>query len=203
MTNIQTIFHLLSGNLSAEALEALMAEQLPDFSQVQKNCADAMATLELDVGADAVTAEIESIKRQMASTFLFSGVLGIKANLDNFLDPVARNFLDTDPEIYLREVTARTLPEYREAEASRAKFFALLTPEQRALYEDVTAYAAYLETVGPKLAHYYGYLLGNWLLPKIIPGYHPDRAQTFSYRMMLKSFFAGAGEGLLSQCGLF
>lgn len=203
MTNIQTVFRLLSGNLVAETLEALMADQLPDFSDVQRNYADAVAALELDMGADAVKAETESIKRQMASTFLFCGVLGVKANLDNFLDPVARSFLGTDPEIYLRERTARMLPEYQEAEASRARFFARLTPKQRLLYEGVTEYDIYLKTVGPKLAHYYGYLLGNWLLPKIIPSYQPDPAQTFSYRMMLKSFFDGAGEGLLSQCKVF
>jgi len=203
MTNMQTIYHLLSGDQAAEALERLMAEQLPDFSGVRKNFVNAVAALESEVGADAVNTETESIRRQMASTFLFCGVLGIKANLDNFLDPVARNFLDTDFETYLREGTARRLPGYRKAEASRARFFALLTPGQRVLYEDVTAYDAYMETAGPKLAHYYGYLLGNWLLPRIIPGYHPDPAQTYRYRMLLKSFFADAGEGLLSQCDLF
>ena len=38
-------------------------------------------------------------------------------------------------------------------------------------FEDIVVYI-YLETVVPKLAHYYGYLLGNELLPCIIPGYH-------------------------------
>ena len=95
------------------------------------------------------------------------------------------------------------LPEYRKAEASRARFFALLTPKQRALYEDVTAYDTYLKTTGSKLAHYYGYLLGNWLLPRIIPSYHPDLVQTINYQMQLKGFFADAREGLLSKWDLF
>ena len=61
----------------------------------------------------------------------FSACFGIKANLDNFTDPVARNFLDVD---------------------------------------------------------YYGYLLGNELLPRVIPGCYPDSMQTARYTAMIKSY---------------
>ena len=74
---------------------------------------------------------MEAAEKQAASQLLFSACFGIKANLDNFTNPVARNFLDVD---------------------------------------------------------YYGYLLGNELLPRVIPGYYPDSMQTARYTAMIKSY---------------
>ena len=102
---------------------------------------------------------------------------------------MTRNFLDVDSEIYLREETAHRLPEYEGAQKVLDQFYALLSPNQKVLYEDVISYSSYLETTAPKLAHYYGYLLGNELLPRIIPGYHGDMALTVRYRMMLRDYF--------------
>ena len=60
---------------------------------------------------------------------------------------------------------------------------------ERILEEYGTEYICYLETVGPKLAHYYGYLLGNAMLHRVIPGYQPDLALTLGYFTMLKNYF--------------
>lgn len=91
--------------------------------------------------------------------------------------------------IYLREETAHRLPEYTHAQSVLDQFYTSLSTNQKALYEDVVAYICYLETIAPKLAHYYGYLLGNELFPHIIPGYHMDMPLTAHYRMMLDRWF--------------
>lgn len=47
--------------------------------------------------------EKEAIARQTQFSLLFSGVLGLKTNLDNFYNPAAQSFLALDSEVYLRE----------------------------------------------------------------------------------------------------
>ena len=70
----------------------------------------------------------------------------------------------------------------------------LLTATQKELFGDILDYISYLETTGPKLAHYFGFALGNEILPNLVPGYHPDRVLTMQYKAMLTHY--------LGQCNL-
>lgn len=188
MLTTQTILEQLTGSRIVEALITVMEKKFEDFAVDRQRYIAAMDMLRKELG-DAAEDEMNAIERQSASDLLFSGLLGIKANLDNFINPIARNFLDVDSEVYLREETAHRLPEYESAQEVRCRFYALLSPAQRKTYEDVTTYTSHLETVGPKLAHYYGYLLGNELLPRVVPGYHADAVQTNRYTAKLKEYF--------------
>lgn len=194
MITTQTVLDQLAGKGIVNALLITLAENFKDFAKEKKQYEDAMKLLESELGDSGIPSVkdvAEAIERQTASNLLFSGILGLKANLDNFIDPVARNFLDTDYEIFLREQTASQLPEYRSAQQVRDRFYASLSPEQRGTYEAVASYVNYLETAGPKLAHYYGYLLGNELLYRIVPGYHQDSVQTARYSVMMQEYFGG------------
>lgn len=188
MLTMQTILEQLTGRHIVEAFVQQMAEKSEGFAADRQRYIDAMDVLQKELG-DAVLEERDAIERQLASDLLFSGFLGLKANLNNFIDPIARNFLDVDFDVYLREEMAHRLPEYERAEKSRDRFYSLLSPVQQKIYEDVLTYTSYLETVGPKLAHYYGYLLGNELLPRIVPGYHKDSILTARYTTMLENYF--------------
>jgi hypothetical protein len=44
---------------------------------------------------------------------------------------------------------------------------------------------AYLETVGFKLAHLWGFLWGNAFFQEVVPGYTPDTALTARYAQMV------------------
>lgn len=165
-----------------------MAKEHEDFAVDHQRYMDAIAALQQELG-DAVTDEIDAIEQQCASDLLFSGLLGLKANLDNFIDPVARSFLDVDFEVYLREETAHRLPDYEQAQKVRNRFYSQLTPVQKEIYEDVITYTSHLETVGPKFAHYFGYILGNALFPRAVPGYHSDMVLTIKYNAMLGDYF--------------
>ena len=123
---------------------------------------------------------------------LFSYFLGLKANWDHFMDPIGRTFLDVDAEVYLREDIARRLPDYQNAQRTQEQFYASLTPAQQERYEDITSYICHLETVGPKLAHYYGYLLGNQLFPHIVPGYGADAPLTLRYQIKLEDYLGSS-----------
>lgn len=191
MVTMQTVLDQLAGREIVESLIGVMAENFEDFAVDQKRFNDAIGVLQDELGDDvapSVKDVIAAIERQTASNLIFSGFLGLKANLDNFIDPVSRNFLDVDFETYLRDNTARRLPEYERAQEVRDKFYSLLSPAQKEIYEDVTEYVSHLETVGPKLAHYYGYLLGNEILYHIIPGYHSDVVLTMRYCTKLEEY---------------
>ena len=202
MVTMQTVLDQLTGKGIVDALIAVMSGNFPDFAEDRKRYLDTMCVLQTELGDDAsptVQDEMNAIEQQTSSNLIFSGFLGIKANLDNFIDPIARNFLAVDSEIYLREDAAHRLPEYRQAEQVHDRFYALLSNEQKEQYAQVTKYISHLETVGPKLAHYYGYLLGNEILYRVIPGYHSDDALTIRYRMMLQEYFGSQISRVLLQ----
>lgn len=190
MLSTKPIFENLTEHNLVQVFVQWMVKEYEDFAADHQRCMDAIATLQQELG-DAVTDETDAIEKQCASNLLFSGLLGLKANLDNFIDPVARNFLDVDFEVYLREETAHRLPTYEQAQKVRDQFYSLLTPAQKRIYEDVITYNSHLETVGPKLAHYFGYILGNKLLPRVVPGYHSDMVLTMNYNTMLADYFGG------------
>lgn len=188
---MQTILELLDDRIIAESMIKIMEEHSGDFREDKNRCIEAVDKLWHEMGEGAVPSvfeEIEAIHRQFASNLIFSGFLGFQANLNHYRDPVARTFLDVDFETYLLEGTAKRLPEYENAQNMRRKFYATLSPEQREIYSDIALYADHLQSVGPKLAHYYGYLLGNAILPRVVPGYCPDIRHTTQYRRRLEDY---------------
>ena len=187
MITMRTIVEWVTGKPIVEAVAAVMKNCMADFTEVEDRYDAAMCKLRAE--GVSVTEEMDAIWQQAASSLFFSGVLGIKANLNHFVDPVARDFLDVDFETFLREDLACGLPMYTQAQMVRNRFCATLSAEQREVYEDVVTYVSYLETAGPKLAHYYGYLLGNELLYRIVPGYQPDLLQTRRYQRVMEGYF--------------
>lgn len=189
MITMQEIMTYFTSSQMTDQLVRLLTELFPDFAEDRQHYLEALNALETELGSDLVRSEQNAIGQQMASVLLFCGMLGLNANLDNYIDPVGRCFLDKDPEVYLRKNTASTLPQFRQAKAVREEFYNTLSQEQRKTYDAVTTYVCHLETAGPLLAHYYGYLLGNTLLPCVVPGYHPDTAITMRYHMLLADYF--------------
>ena len=188
MLSMKSILEKLEEHQMAETFIQWLSKEDADFAADYRRYTDAIELLRTELG-DTVIDEEKAIEQQCASDLLFSGFLGLKANLDNFINPLARNFLDMDSEVYLREAIAHRLPDYERAQKSRDQFYSLLSPAQQEIYRDVNTYACHLETVVPKLAHYYGYLLGNELLPRIIPGYYEDSVLTIKYNTMLTDYF--------------
>ena len=188
MLSMKTILENLTEHHIVETFVQWMAEESEDFATDYQRYIDAIDALRKELG-NAVKEETVAIEQQCASDLLFSGFLGLKANVYNFIDPVARNFLDVDFEVYLREETAHRLPEYERAQKIRDRFYSQLTSVQKETYEDVITYTSHLETVGPKLAHYFGYIIGNQILPRIVPGYHSDMVLTIKYNSMLEDYW--------------
>ena len=173
MIDVKTIMEQLTGQALTNSLIEFLEQHCKDFPEIRVKYKDAIA--QAKKGKELA----EAIDTQTASDLLFSAALGLKANLDHFRDPIARTFLEVDPEIYLRESVAHSLPQYIEAQKIR---------DAAEYDDDITAYTTYLETVGPKLAHYFGYLLGDELLPRVIPSYQPDSILTIRYQAWVQEY---------------
>lgn len=191
MLSANNFFEKVSYKEMVSSLAEMMASNFEDFAADQARYKETLSWLEqtLPEGtAPSVEKLVNAIDQQIGSTILFSYFLGLKANLDHFIDPIGRTFLDVDAETYLREDMAKQLPDCQNAQCIQEQFYAALSPAQRERYEDVIAYISHLETFGPKLAHYYGYIHGNQLFPRIIPGYGADIQLTLHYRHMLGNY---------------
>lgn len=195
MITTQKVMEQLTGKGVVQEFTNHLKEHFEAFADVHKRYLTAADVLREELGTDtspSVDDMLNAIDKQTLSNLLFSCALGIKSNLDHFIDPMARTVLDVDFPVFLREATAVRLPEYVKAQETMDGFCASLTPAQKDLFEDITAYVAFLETIGPKLAHYYGYILGNDLLYRVVPGYHHDDVLTMHYRAMLQAYLGVA-----------
>ena len=90
---------------------------------------------------------------------------------------------------YLRPHIADQLPLYETAYRFKQKFKKQIPEELREAEEAVCSYETALECSGMKLAHYYGYLMGNELLCHCIPGYCRDTVLDIKYTHMIEGYF--------------
>lgn len=191
MVTAQEIMEYLTGNGIAKELMVYVEQNFEDFSDVRKNYISALVSLheELDETKESVQTLADAIEQQVASGVLFSMALGFKSNWDHFIDPMDRTVLDADFDVFLRENTAHRLSEYEQARIVIEAYLKKITLEENACCEAITEYMSYFETVGPKLAHFFGYLLGDTILCKIVPGYQSDAVLTMKYRSLLADYF--------------
>lgn len=192
MLSENAIFEKISYKELVTKLVDVIAANSIEFAADQAHFDETISLLKTELEQDtspSATDLADAIDQQIGTTLLFSYCLGLKANLDHFIDPVSRTFLDVDPEVYLRENIARQLPDYLRAQHVQEQFYKALSPSQKEKYDDgITTYICHLETVGPKLAHYYGYLFGNELFPHVVPGYVDTAQLTLQYRYMLEAY---------------
>lgn len=192
MEELEKMMRLLTGpSVAVEFIENLLKVSA-EFREDHKRYVEAMAKLRSEHGT-CVDEVYLAIIRQCASDLVYAGMLGLKMNLDHFVNPMLPDC--TWPQIdysdYLQEDVAHNLPAYTAAEAVIDGFYQKLSVDQQELYDAIAEYQSHLVTVGLKLAHYYGYILGNDLLPYFIPGYCPDPLLTLKYTEMLSNYFEG------------
>ena len=192
MLSENAIFEKISYKELVTKLVDVIAANSIEFAADQAHFDETISLLKTELEQDtspSATDLADAIYQQIGSTLLFSYCLGLKANLDHFIDPVSRTFLDVDPGVYLRENIARQLPDYLRAQRVQKQFYKALSRIQREKYDEgITTYICHLEVVGPKLAHYYGFFLGNQLFPHVVPGYVSDTQLLIQYRYMLETY---------------
>lgn len=171
----QTEFSNFTKNLDISKISRWYTNQMEahseEFRLCRENCQAALAH------RDNL---FETLEKGLASEILYSLWLGFLANLTHFRDPGAPTFMEQEPECYLQEKHAQTLPLY--TQATEALAGTELTPEQ---WDIVNEYRAFADCTIPKLAHYHGFCAGDALLPLMEPGYQPDPFLRLTYQYRL------------------
>ena len=184
---MMTIQHILSDLLSDSMITELsnwLVERDPDFPPVQEACQKAAKTLVNQLGAEAETF-LRAQNQQIISDLRYCAYLGFQANLANFRCPGGNHFIAQGSDQFLGEYIMYRLPGRVSYENTVAAFQARHGQSAERQLSAIQDYYIYLETVGPKLAHYWGYIFANQFLPLVEPGYVCDNAQTSVYTMEL------------------
>ena len=191
MKIMQDFVEQLTGQGMMDAIIRLLHRHVDGFPADHRRYLSAVKRLKTELPVNTVDEIIFAIHQRISSNLLFSAFLGLKMNWDHFINPLAPNctWPQVDFDDYLQENIAHSLPAYKLSESILTDFYHSLSERQKEIYHTITEYESYFETSGPKLAHYYGYLLGNTLLPRIIPGYQPDYSLTLRYQIMLENYF--------------
>lgn len=163
----------------------------PNYMEEEEKYRSAAAALERETGGSIIPSVSDYLAAEeevFADEIIYIGWQGFQLNLDIFNDPVKAIMLEMDDEELHRErrLAALTAP-WKARQTIRAFRAAAQTlpGDQQALLESVTGFYAYLETVGFKLAHYFGFRLADHFLPYVIPGYSGDPVVTYRYRERL------------------
>lgn len=181
------LFTLFSDAMITQLSDWLLKKD-SDFPPIQAAYQDATNILIEQLGTEAKTF-LSARDQQILSDLRYSAYLGFQANLTNFRSPVGNHFLTQGPDHFLREHIKCSLPSHTSCETAIFTFLDKHGQTARAQIDAIQNYYIYLETVGPKLSHYWGYLFANQFLPMVEPGYVCDGAQTSIYTMELRREF--------------
>ena len=184
----------LVGKPVVDAMVKTLYNQSKEFPKLYQAYLDAIEKMHAVLGPEAkdeIQKYITAIEQMCASNFYYCGTQGLKMNYDHFLNPMTPNctWKEVDYDDYLRPHMAESLPLYEAAYRFKVQFEKRLPEELKDAEEAVGSYVAEMECAGNKLAHFFGYLMGNEMFAHCIPGYHPDMVLDIKYTHMIEDYF--------------
>lgn len=185
MNTIESILSQLTSDALVSDLKTVLREQDPEFPPVESAFQEATRALASKIGKEEVAKLLAAKEQQILSDLVYAAYLGFQANLSNFHNPVASQFTKLDYDVFLREHIMQMLPRRAAAEKTTAAFREAHKEALSEYEEAIQSYYIYLEVVGLKLAHFWGYAFANQFLPWVEPGYVSDGAQTSAYALEL------------------
>ena len=182
------------GKPVVDAMVQTLYNQSNDFPAIYEAYLAAVEKMHAVLGPDAkheIQKYVTAIEQMASSNLYYAGMQGLKMNYEHFINPMTPNctWPQVDYDDYLRPHMADQLPLYETAYRFKRKFEKQLPEELREAEEAVCSYETALECSGMKLAHFYGYLMGNELLYHCIPGYRPDSVLDYKYTHMIEKYF--------------
>ncbi len=189
MKTINDIIASVTGHQLIQELTQRMATLEPDFPELEEKYQAAVRCLKESCDEDlagSVDNYIDACQKEIVANLLFSTYSGYRANLDNFYAPCTTQFVRMDFTDYIREHLMGNTPVAQEAthrqQASRQKLVAV----NEEAVNTIDEYFIALNVIGPKVAHYVGYVLSNELLRWMVPGYQADECQTIEYQLEMQ-----------------
>lgn len=175
MKNVDTILKAWIGEGLLRQLGDFLRTRDPEFSALEAACPSSAAAQPL----------LDLRQRQMNVGLTYALWQGLRLNLENFRTGVGSLLLAQDYSQLVREHILFSLSAYSALQQELNEMDHGLTGDA---LEAVNELYAYWETVGLKVAHYWGFQLGNLLYPMTEPGYVPDTGATQTYRMELEEY---------------
>ena len=166
----------------------------PNFLQEEQQYLRAVDALKEAVGDSVSPTASEYIaarEQEICAELIYVAWLGFQQNLECFQNPINTMFLKMDYEDFHRERRMATLPQVQHALKTINAFHDVLRMRpgfNHELTEGITSYITYLETVGYKLAHYFGFIFADQFLEHVIPGYRSDIVTTMQYERELEDY---------------
>lgn len=185
------ITKLIDPNTVMSKLKSILREVDPDYEKEEQAFLEACSVFESGIDDSiSISAKtyLEAMDAEMASDFIFVIGRGFKLNLDIHNNPVNALALKLDYEDLHEERKMHMLPASRKASKITYAFLEELRASHREkldLLTGIDSYYNYLRTIGYKVAHYYGFVLADQLLPHLIPGYHADSVYVSTYGLIL------------------
>ena len=192
MNTVQSLVdQLINPKTIMAKVRDVLREVDPDYEKEEQAFIAACSSLESGIG-DSVTitpqSYLEALEEEFASDIVFVIGRGFKLNLDIHNNPVNALAFKLDYEDLHEERKMHLLPFAEKANKTTYAFLEELRASHRDkldLLDGVNSYYNYLKTTGYKVAHYYGFLLADQLLPHLIPGYYADSVYVSTYGLIL------------------
>ncbi|MBQ3542959.1 MAG: hypothetical protein IKA47_10265 [Oscillospiraceae bacterium] len=194
MNTMNQVKELFGEKRIMDGVIQILSIQLEDFPAIHHAYTEAINELRAELGEEewlSLQRYVSALEQQCISNLIFAGVQGCKMNLEHFINPMTPNctWEQVDFDDFLRYDLAFSLPMYKTAEIYIEAFYKKVPTEMQDIFEPIISYKSVLEVSGMKLAHYFGYLLGNQLFYRSIPGYHSDAMLDLRYRCLLEDYF--------------
>lgn len=191
---MRTIGEVMRGLTDTQAIMAevrtILTEIDPNYVREEEQFQEGLRRFEdvLNETKRAMLAEMVAVEeKRMAANLVYLVWRGLQQNLLCYRNPIDKRFIDLDYEDIHREDEMNSMPDGIAAGIAGRRLSLTLTEEERQM-NPITDYYAYLETVTYKVAHYYGFKLGDRMLPLVEPGYCPDSALTFRYAFEVSTY---------------
>lgn len=193
MHTVNSLVKLLTDPKSVmQKLKDILREVDPEYEKEEQAFITGCSALSAGID-DSVIPNVQSylnaLEEEMTSDIIFVIGRGFKLNLDIHRNPVNALAFKLDYEDLHEERKMHILPMSRKANKVTYAFVEELRAnhwDKLDLLNGVDSYYNYLKTVGYKVAHYYGFLLADQLLPHLIPGYYADSVYVSTYGLILK-----------------
>ena len=185
LTDTKTIMQELCETMRQIDAEFLRAEDkfITAVSNLEK---------ELNNGVTPSLSEFIAAKETaLVAEIIYISWQGIQLNMDIFNAPVNRLRLQGSFEDLHRENCLGMLPMVCKSRNTIIAFGNAIRDYHKEMMDQVdniTNYYSYLQTVGFKLVHYFGFCFADRFLPYVIPGYISNPMDTLSYKNNLKKY---------------
>ena len=182
---------LINPKIIMAKVKDILREVDPEYEKEERAFIAACSSLETGIDEPVTfTAQsyLEALEEEFASDIIFVIGRGFKLNLDIHNNPVNALAFKLDYEDLHEERKMHLLPVAEKANRTSFAFLEELRASHRDkldLLDGVNSYYSHLKTIGYKVAHYYGFLLADQLLPHLIPGYYADSVYVSTYDLIL------------------